>query len=86
MCFIHDSNPASIWDATPEEREKLWEYLYSQPGFGFWVSNYKEILVDHEANKLVSDFVAKKIRQRVDDPEVAETLIRMYSKLGNLIG
>lgn len=43
--------------------------------FGLWLSNYKEMLTDREANKLVSDFVAKKIRQRVHDPETAETLI-----------
>lgn len=34
-----------------------------------------EMLVDHDANKLVSDFVAKKIRQRVHDQETAEALI-----------
>jgi cation diffusion facilitator CzcD-associated flavoprotein CzcO len=75
LSFMHDGNPASIWDATPEEREVLWEYLYAQPGFGFWVSNYKEILIDRKANALVSDFVAKKIRQRVKDPWTAEKLI-----------
>ncbi|KAK3056763.1 hypothetical protein LTR09_002556 [Extremus antarcticus] len=75
MCFIHDANPDSIWDATPEQREELWEHLYAQPGFGMWLSNYKEILVDHKANDLVSEFVAKKTRQRVHNPETAELLI-----------
>lgn len=75
MCFYHDSNPDSIWEASESEREKLWEHLYGQPGFGLWVSNYKEILVNEEANQLASDFVAKKIRQRVHDPETAELLI-----------
>lgn len=75
LSFMHNSNTASIWDATPEEREVFWEYLYAQPGFGFWVSNYKEILVDQKANDLVSEFVAKKIRQRVRDPWTAAKLI-----------
>ena len=75
MCFLHDANPDSIWEASDEEREKLWEELYASPGFGMWLSNYKEMLINHDANKLVSDFVAKKIRQRVHDPETAETLI-----------
>lgn len=75
MCFIHDANPDSIWEASDAQREELWEHLYAQPGFGLWLSNYKEMLVNHDANKLVSDFVAKKIRQRIDDPETAETLI-----------
>lgn len=75
LSFCHDPNPASIWDATPEEREAVWEHLYAQPGFGFWLSNYKEILIDQKANDLVSEFVAKKIRQRVKDPWTAEKLI-----------
>ena len=75
MCFIHDANPDSIWEASEAERQQLWEHLYGQPGFGMWLSNYKEILVNNDANKLVSDFVANKIRQRVHDPETAETLV-----------
>lgn len=75
LAFMHNSNDASIWDATPEEREVLWEVLYAQPGFGFWVSNYKEITLEQKANDLVSEFVAKKIRQRVKDPWTADKLV-----------
>ena len=75
MCFIHDANPDSIWEASPAQREELWEHLYAQPGFGLWLSNYKEMLINHDANKMVSDFVAKKIRERVNDPETADLLI-----------
>lgn len=75
LSFMHESINDSIWDHTPEEREAFWEYMYAQPGFGFWMSNYKEILVDRKANALVGDFVAKKIRQRVKDPWTADKLI-----------
>lgn len=64
-----------MWDYSPDEREKLWEDLYSQRGFGMWLSNYKEILRDQKANDLVSAFIANKIRTRVHDPATAETLI-----------
>jgi cation diffusion facilitator CzcD-associated flavoprotein CzcO len=37
--------------------------------------NFRDILVDRKANALISDFVARKIRQRVNDPAVAEKLI-----------
>ena len=43
MSFMHDSNPASIWEASEAEREELWEHLYGQPGFGLWLSNYREV-------------------------------------------
>jgi cation diffusion facilitator CzcD-associated flavoprotein CzcO len=60
---------------TPEEREAFWEKLYGEPGFGIWMGNFRDILVDREANKLISAFLARKIRQRVTDPAVAEKLI-----------
>src|SRR5437870_13221650 len=39
------------------------------------MGNFRDILVDPEANALISDFLARKIRQRVTDPVVAEKLI-----------
>lgn len=82
LSFMHLPSNQSIWEATPEEREVFWEYLYAQPGFGFWMSNYKEILVDRKANALVSEFVAKKVRERVKDPWTADKLIpKTYGKI-----
>ena len=39
------------------------------------MGNFRDILTDREANALISDFLARKIRQRVKDPVVAEKLI-----------
>jgi cation diffusion facilitator CzcD-associated flavoprotein CzcO len=74
-CFIHATDPRATSEVTPEEREAFWEKLYGEPGFGIWMGNFRDILVDREANKLLSDFLARKIRQRVKDPAVAEKLI-----------
>jgi cation diffusion facilitator CzcD-associated flavoprotein CzcO len=74
-CFIHAADPRATSEVTPEEREAFWEKLYGEPGFGIWMGNFRDILVDREANKLISDFLARKIRQRVKDPAVAEKLI-----------
>jgi cation diffusion facilitator CzcD-associated flavoprotein CzcO len=74
-CFIHATDPRATCEVTPEEREAFWEKLYSEPGFGIWMGNFRDILVDREANQLISDFLARKIRQRVKDPAVAEKLI-----------
>jgi cation diffusion facilitator CzcD-associated flavoprotein CzcO len=74
-CFVHAPDPRSALEVTPEEREAFFEKLYGEPGFGIWQANFRDILVDREANALISDFVARKIRQRVKDPAVAEKLI-----------
>ena len=73
--FIHDSDKRNALDATPEQRDELWEALWSEPGFGIWMANFRDVLVDDDANRLLSDFVAAKIRERVDDPVTAEKLI-----------
>jgi cation diffusion facilitator CzcD-associated flavoprotein CzcO len=74
-CFIHAPDPRATHEVTAEEREAFFEKLYAEPGFGIWQGNFRDILVDHDANALISDFVARKIRQRVKDPAVAEKLI-----------
>ena len=74
-CFIHATDPRATYEVTHEEREAFWEKLYGEPGFGIWMGNFRDILVDREANALISDFIAKKIRQRVKDPAIAEKLI-----------
>ncbi len=74
-CFIHATDPRATDEVAPEEREAFWEKLYGEPGFGIWMGNFRDILVDRQANALISDFVARKIRQRVKDPVVAEKLI-----------
>ena len=74
-CFIHATDPRAALEVTREEREAFWEKLYSEPGFGIWMGNFRDILVDRGANALISDFLARKIRQRVKDPAVADKLI-----------
>ena len=74
-CFLHTPDPRGTFEVTPEEREAFLEELYASPGFGIWVGNFRDYLTDKAANAVVSDFVARKIRQRVKDPKVAEMLI-----------
>lgn len=73
--FLHGPDPRPFHDTPPEERLAFWEQLYSSPGFGKWVGNFREVLMDEDANAEFSAFVAHKIRERVKDPAVAEKLI-----------
>jgi cation diffusion facilitator CzcD-associated flavoprotein CzcO len=74
-CFLHTPDPRGTFEVTPEEREAFWERLYAERGFGIWQGNFRDILTDRAANAAISDFVARKIRQRVKDPKVADKLI-----------
>src|SRR6266446_3608181 len=73
--FIHEADPRTTLSVPPEEREAFWEKLYAEPGFGIWMGNFRDIMTDEQANAAISAFIAKKIRQRVKDPVVAEKLI-----------
>jgi hypothetical protein len=82
-CYIHNPDPRKTLEVSPEEREAFWEKLYGEPGFGIWQGNFSDMLTDREANALASEFVARKIRQRVHDPVVAEKLIPKNHGFGN---
>ncbi len=73
--MVHDSDPRSALDVSAEEREALFEKLYPGPGFSLWLGAFGDILTNKQANDLISGFVARKIRQRVKDPKIAEKLI-----------
>ena len=73
--FLHGPVRRRYGETTREERLVFWEELYDSPGFGVWLGNYREILLEEEANAEFSAFIADKIRQRVRDPAVAEKLI-----------
>jgi cation diffusion facilitator CzcD-associated flavoprotein CzcO len=74
-CFIHDADPRNALEVAPEEREAFYEKRYGEPGFGIWMGNFRDVLIDKAANATLSDFMRRKIRQRVHDPRLAEKLI-----------
>jgi cation diffusion facilitator CzcD-associated flavoprotein CzcO len=73
--FEHEPDRRGFYDVSPQERRELWDRLYDEPGFGIWLQNFTDIFFDEKANAEFSDYIADRIRQRVDDPAVAELLI-----------
>ena len=73
--FIHTVDPRGTFEVSEEVRLSFWQQLYDSPGFGIWQGNFKDILTDPKANKEMSEFIAGKIRERVNDPQIAEMLI-----------
>jgi cation diffusion facilitator CzcD-associated flavoprotein CzcO len=73
--FIHDADRRNTFDVSAEERERFYEELYAGPGFGIWMANFRDTMIDERANEELSRFIAKKIRSRVNDQALAEKLI-----------
>lgn len=74
-CFIHTIDKRNTFDMDDEERREFLMERYLSPGFGMWQGNFGDMLTDRKANKIISDFVAERVRERVKDPEIAELLI-----------
>ena len=72
--FIHQFDPRSALEVSPEERLDQYERLWGEPGFKKWLSNFRDVMVPGEVNDDYSEFVRNKIRARVKDPVVAELL------------
>jgi cation diffusion facilitator CzcD-associated flavoprotein CzcO len=73
--FEHEPDRRGFYEVSREERVALWDKLYGEPGFGIWLSNFREIFTDEVANAEFSEYIAARIRQRVKDPVLAEKLI-----------
>ncbi|KAK0268991.1 hypothetical protein LTR91_010664 [Friedmanniomyces endolithicus] len=76
MNFLHMPEPLALSDVSQEQREAFWADLYDNGrGFRLWLSNYRDVAFDKDANRICSDWIADRIRQRVHDPDTAERLI-----------
>ena len=73
--FVHGPDKRGFYEVSREERLALWDKLYDEPGFGIWLANFREIFMDEAANAELSEYIAGRIRGRVNDPKVAEKLI-----------
>ena len=73
--FEHEPDRRGFYEVSREQRVELWDRLYDGPGFGIWLRNFREIFTDEEPNAELSEYIAERIRQRVNDPETAEKLI-----------
>ena len=73
--FIHEFDPRSALEVSPEERLAQYERLWAEPGFKKWLANFYDVMMPGEANEDYAEFVRNKIRERVKDPVVAEKLV-----------
>lgn len=73
--FIHTFDPRSGLAVSAAEREAKFEELWQRAGFAFWLGNFADLLMNVEVNEHACDFLRRKIRARVQDPETARRLL-----------
>jgi len=74
--FGHPFEPAypTAQDKSMEEVEEILEPRWQEGGFRFMLA-FEDLVFNPETNEKVSQFVRDKIRETVDDPELAEKLV-----------
>ena len=72
--FMQDFDPRKTFDVPEDERLAFYEKIWEQPGFTKWFGCFHDIMTDTDANEDYAEFVRSKIRERVNDPVVAELL------------
>ena len=70
---IFEISETSALDLPSDERERVFEKRWRQGSFNM-LASFSDLITSKEANDFAVEFVHKKIRERVDDPEVAELL------------
>jgi cyclohexanone monooxygenase len=70
---VFDANDASALELDESEVFAELERRWSVGGFAL-LTAFSDILTDERANEFAAEFVRRKIRERVDDPDIAELL------------
>jgi cyclohexanone monooxygenase len=79
--FPHPRSERLVHDDPPEAREEEFERRWQDGGIPF-LGSYADIILDAEANEVVAEFVRRKIRETVRDPETAEALVPKNYPIG----
>ncbi|HEY2205951.1 MAG TPA: NAD(P)/FAD-dependent oxidoreductase [Pseudonocardia sp.] len=57
-----------------EERHRVYQERWDQGGFRLFFDSFADVVLDRAANETAAEFIRGKIRERVEDPAVAEAL------------
>ncbi|EKT76997.1 flavin-containing monooxygenase [Rhodococcus opacus] len=71
----YDFDPRSGVETPEDERNAVFERLWNQGGFAFWLGNFSDYLFNDETNALTYEFWKNKIKPQIKDPVKAELLV-----------
>jgi len=73
--FPYDIVDRSALDVDDAERDAVFEEQWQQGGFKFVFGSFSDLRTSLEASEHAGEFIRSKIRDTVDDPEVADKLV-----------
>ena len=73
--FGVDETTRLMSDVTPEEREAIFEWAWQKGGnYTFATETFADVTANHQSNQHAADFIRRKIKSIVKDPETARKL------------
>ncbi|VUC30460.1 unnamed protein product [Clonostachys rosea] len=69
-----DFLPRETFEDTPEQRRAIYEELWEEGDFHFWLATYHDMLFSEDANKEAYVFWKEKVRARIQDARARELL------------
>ena len=79
--ILNRQSPQNAMETPPEERLDVYETRWQSGGTSF-MGSFADLITSQEANDSAADFVRAKIRQVVQDPEIAELLCPTNHPIG----
>jgi len=73
--FPMDRDERSALEISAAERLEIYEASWAEGGIRFLSTSFKDVSTDRRANDTMAEFIRKKIRDMVQDPETAEKLM-----------
>ncbi len=61
-------------DLSPDERTKVFDDLWNNGGFSFWLGNFHDVFTNKEVNLAAYEYWRDKVRARIKDPKTAALL------------
>lgn len=66
-------------ETPPEERERIFEEKWT--GSFRWVfETFEDLLANPEANRMAAEFITRKMRERISDPEIADIVVPKWEE------
>ena len=64
----------NLADTPPDEVQRIFEEHWPRGSFRFVFETFDDLLSNADSNKAAADFIAGKIKEKVDDPKIADLL------------
>jgi acetone monooxygenase (methyl acetate-forming) len=73
--FEYDFTNGNWKDLSPAKRHAVLERIWNEGSLRLWLASFAEMFFEEEVSEEISEFVRKRMRARLKDPKLCETLI-----------